>query len=69
MSKLAVEKADGDGQEVRIKPGQVIGYSGTANDSPHLHFGVLINRAQDEGDYFTPAEVREMLGIKERDKW
>ena len=69
MSKLAVEKADGDGQEIRIKPGQVIGYSGTANDSPHLHFGVLINRAQDEGDYFTPAEVREMLGIKEQDKW
>ncbi|MDT8900750.1 M23 family metallopeptidase [Anaeroselena agilis] len=69
MSKLAVEKADGDGQIIRIEPGQVIGYSGTANDSPHLHFGVLINRAQDEGDYFTPAEVREMLGIKERDKW
>jgi murein DD-endopeptidase MepM/ murein hydrolase activator NlpD len=70
MSKLAVEKAEGDGQEIRVKPGQVIGHSGTANDSPHLHFGVLVNRAQEkESHYFTPAEVREMLGIKERDKW
>jgi hypothetical protein len=69
LSKLAFEKADGDEREIRVKPGQIIGHSGTANDSPHLHFGVLSDRKQNPGDYFTPAEVREMLGIKEKDKW
>ena len=69
LSKLAFEKTDGDKQEIRVKPGQVIGHSGTANDSPHLHFGVLLNRSQGSGDYFTPDEVREMLGIKQKDKW
>jgi len=69
MSKLGVEKGEGDEQEIRVKPGEVIGSRGTANDSPHLHFGVLTNRAQKEGDYFTPAEVREILGIKEKQTW
>ena len=69
LSKLQVEKADGSENSVPIKQGDVIGYSGTANDSPHLHFGVLTNRSQEEGEYFTPAEIREMLGIAKTQQW
>jgi RHS repeat-associated protein len=67
LSKLVYEKHRDDGQTIHIGQGDLIGYSGTANSSPHLHIGLIINQSQEQypDDYFDYKEVGEMLNIKE----
>ncbi len=42
----AIRKRDGESRRVRVQAGQSVGKTGVANNSPHLHLGVLGDRAQ-----------------------
>ena len=56
MSREDFNVPDG-GPGRHVKQGEEIGKSGIGNSVPHLHFGILTNRQQAEGDYMPPAEV------------
>jgi len=56
--------ADGSSAVVRIKEGQEIGSTGLGNKVPHLHFGMLIRRAQQDGDFMPAMELQQyMIGL------
>lgn len=45
LSKLAYQVPDGS-EPLVVKSGQVLGWSGTGNNVPHLHLGLVNDRAQ-----------------------
>ena len=50
---------------IAIKAGQPIGAMGVANKVPHLHFGLLQNRAQSsEDDWLSNTQVKEVLSAR-----
>ena len=64
LSEIRYQVKDGSTPR-RVTAGEVIGKSGLGNKNAHLHFGVLVDRAQsDEGDYLSMDQVRRLLGIK-----
>lgn len=66
MSKLVFNVHQRDGQNIRVKAGDVLGESGLGNSSPHLHFGIIINTNQaSPADYFSSDQVREVLKLKQ----
>jgi murein DD-endopeptidase MepM/ murein hydrolase activator NlpD len=60
LSKLRYAVRDG-GMGRRVKMGEIIGWTGTGNNSPHLHFGILTSRAQGAGDYMPAAQVAKYM--------
>ena len=44
LSNVNYKVKEGDGQNIHVDAGEVIGTSGIANGSPHLHFGLIIDR-------------------------
>ena len=47
-----------------MKGGELLGISGTANRSPHLHLGLLLDGVVDQrwGSYLLDDEVRRVMG-------
>ncbi len=69
LSSIINNVKDGSTPSIRVNTGQIIGKSGIGRSSPHLHFGVIINRDQKTtNDYFSMEEVRELLGLKENQR-
>jgi hypothetical protein len=63
LSSLSEGVANKSG--IGIKAGQPIGAMGVANKVPHLHFGLLQNRAQSsEDDWLSNTQVKEVLSAK-----
>ena len=63
LSSLSEGVANKSG--IGIKAGQTIGAMGVANKVPHLHFGLLQNRAQSsEDDWLSNTQVKEVLSAK-----
>lgn len=46
LSELQYTVHEGDGQNIHVNAGDILGKSGLGNNNAHLHFGVIINRAQ-----------------------
>ena len=46
---------------MKVKMGQEIGKSGIGNKVPHLHFGILTNRQQADGDFMLPEDVANYM--------
>lgn len=64
LSEVKYQVKDGSTPR-RVTAGEVIGKSGLGNKNAHLHFGVLVDRAQaDANDYLSMNQVRRVLGIK-----
>jgi hypothetical protein len=64
LSKLAYRQAEDAPERTVIQAGELLGVSGMANDSPHLHLGLLLDGEVDQewGTYLLFDEVREVLG-------
>jgi len=64
LSALAVTKAEGSEEVVRVAAGARLGTSGFANGAPHLHLGLLLDddTTQAWGTYLDEAQIREVLG-------
>lgn len=57
LSRLEVSKMDDGTVGHLIKAGSLLGYSGTGNNNDHLHFGLIVNRAQDTEDDWMPPKL------------
>ena len=65
MSKVDVEQAEGAKERRHVQGGEHLGVSGIGNGTPHLHFGLLLDREveQDSWEYILrEGEVRKVLG-------
>jgi murein DD-endopeptidase MepM/ murein hydrolase activator NlpD len=63
LHSLAFEQAEGEGPRRRVGKGQILGVSGVANGSWHLHLGMLLDGdvSQRWGSYLLEDEVRAVL--------
>ena len=62
LSALAYNVPDDDGAGTIVKAGDYLGKTGTGNSVNHLHFGLLVNRAQEsEADWMAPADLAALL--------
>ena len=68
LSALATSQPEGHEPRARVEAGQLLGTSGRANGSPHLHIGLLLDgdTSQRWGSYLLEDEVRAVLGPWER---
>ena len=64
LSALAVHQAEGAVSREHIEAGELLGISGVANGSPHLHLGLLLDDdvSQGWGTYLFEDEIRAVLG-------
>lgn len=64
LSRLEYVQAEGSPKRQRIEAGEKLGISGTANHSPHLHIGLLLDGEVEQyaGTFLFEDEVREVLG-------
>ena len=64
LSKLQRTHAEGDRPRPRVRGGELLGISGAANGSPHLHLGLLLDGevSQAWGTYLLASEIRDLLG-------
>jgi len=64
LSKLVYRQAEGAAERIHVEAGELLGVSGVANGSPHLHIGLLLDNivSQRWGSYLLEDEVREVLG-------
>ena len=60
LLSLAYRVPDG-GPGRRVKQWEQLGKTGTGNDDPHLHFGLLVHRQQAEGDYMDPLVLGHVI--------
>lgn len=60
LSKLAHRVPDGS-TPLEVKAGDLIGWTGTGNNNPHLHLGLISNRAQEEGQTMPFPLVAELI--------
>lgn len=63
LSELQYNVPDGSSKTIHVNAGDIVGKSGLGNKNAHLHFGVIINREQNPGDYFTMEQVRRLLKL------
>ena len=64
LSSIVFNVKDGSALTTHVTAGQKIGASGIGANSAHLHFGIIINKAQsNSNDWFSPTEVRTLLGL------
>lgn len=70
MSKLVynVPEKSNKSNTIRVKPGDLIGYSGTANNCPHLHFSFEGDAASNYKMMYT-SDVCNMLKVSRGEKW
>lgn len=61
LSYLVKQVKDDGGVKPQTYEGEWIGNTGKGNEKNHLHFGVLIRRAQEDGDFMMPEDVAGML--------
>jgi len=61
MKTLTINKEDDGSRGREVKAGEILGTSGCGNKVPHLHFGLLINRAQNDGDFMPPFELEKLI--------
>jgi len=61
MSKLVYNVPDGGYKE--IKQGEYLGKTGLGNRNSHLHMGILIDRAQKDGDFMPPITMERFMGL------
>lgn len=61
MSQLEMHIRDGLDAPTHIHQGRVLGKSGLGHSVPHLHFGILTDRAQLAGDYLDPFKVAHLI--------
>lgn len=60
LSKIRYDVPDGS-KGMKVKQGEIIGWTGKGNNNAHLHFGILNNREQAEGDYLAPLECAKYM--------
>lgn len=60
LSKLYYNVSDGS-SGLWVKAGEKIGETGIGNNDAHLHFGLIINRIQNDGDYMPQPELKKYL--------
>lgn len=61
LSRLSRVIPDGSSYNWIARKGETIGETGIGNLVPHLHFGVLVARGQNPGEYMAPAKLKEYL--------
>lgn len=61
LSKLSRIVPDGSSYNWIARKGEVIGETGIGNLVPHLHFGVLVSRGQNSGEFMPPAKLKSCL--------
>ena len=61
LSSLANNVPDDGAHCKKVSMGTVLGKTGIGNQVPHLHFGILTNREQADGDFMEPAKVAEYI--------
>jgi hypothetical protein len=64
LHEIVHRQPEGAAERIRVEGGERLGTSGTANGSPHLHLGLLLDGEVDQawGTYLLEDEVREVLG-------
>jgi murein DD-endopeptidase MepM/ murein hydrolase activator NlpD len=64
LSKLETIQHEGDPQRRHVEGGELLGVSGVARHSPHLHIGLLLDGevAQYWGTFLLADEIRRVLG-------
>ena len=64
LSELRFQQARGTRPARRVGGGELLGVSGIANGSPHLHLGLLLDGVTDQrwGSFLRDGECREVLG-------
>lgn len=68
LSKLVYSKKDGSTTVIKVHKGDLIGYSGTANNSPHLHITFYDSRSSNQ-KYLSMEATRQLFGSKLGQKW
>jgi murein DD-endopeptidase MepM/ murein hydrolase activator NlpD len=62
LSEIAYQVPDDGQAHTIVKAGNYLGKTGTGNSVNHLHFGLLVNRAQAvESDWMAPADLAALL--------
>lgn len=61
LSELAFQVPDDGAHYKEVKEGTYLGKTGNGNLVPHLHFGLLTNRQQAEGDYMPEKVLHRYL--------
>ncbi len=61
MSQLVYKVRDGIDNPIHITQGAYLGKTGIGNLVPHLHFGILKNRLQQNGDFMEPFKLQKLL--------
>jgi murein DD-endopeptidase MepM/ murein hydrolase activator NlpD len=64
LSRLAILQHEGASPEAHVEAGQLLGVSGVANHSPHLHIGFLLDGdvTQFWGTFLLEDDIRRILG-------
>ena len=64
LSKLEYQQAEGSKERIHIQGGELLGMSGKARGSPHLHIGLLLDGEVEQysGTYLFEDEIRQLLG-------
>ncbi len=64
LSQLASLQREGESPRRHVEGGEMLGVSGVANHSPHLHIGLLLDGEVEQyrGTFLLADEVREVLG-------
>lgn len=64
LSRLATVQREGEAPRRHVEGGEILGVSGVANHSPHLHIGLLLDGEVDQywGTFLLADEIRKVLG-------
>jgi murein DD-endopeptidase MepM/ murein hydrolase activator NlpD len=64
LSELRFQQREGAPERIHVEGGELLGVSGIANGSPHLHLGLLLDGDVEQrwGGYLLEDEVRAVLG-------
>jgi murein DD-endopeptidase MepM/ murein hydrolase activator NlpD len=64
LSRLETLQREGESPRRHVEGGELLGWSGIANHSPHLHIGLLLDGEVEQywGTFLKENEIREVLG-------